>query len=184
MDSDSDGVIKVDQVVRVIELLGRQQMEMTPKEMNQVIDMLQKEEMMQIESHLEKVLVKETGGAAEDKKKRKKQKQKKKASAVKKASSIEDKELLRDTAKDLTEQQPEEHIREMFASPSEAEEGAEDDSPPQRQKIGMKASEGGAAAPAAVQRGPGPGSEAAEQKKEKQKQPATTSGEKPPMNLK
>ncbi len=58
MDTDADGVIKVDQVMRVIELLGEQlHGELNPRQVNEIVDMLQKEEMMEIEGHLEKVLL-------------------------------------------------------------------------------------------------------------------------------
>ncbi len=110
MDSDADGVIKVDHVMRVIELLGKQHVEMAPKQINEIIDMLQKEDMMEVESNLEKVLVKETGESSADKE-----------------EMLGEGEDLRDSAKDMTEQEPEEHIKEMFSEKKQ-------------QQVGMRAS--------------------------------------------
>lgn len=101
MDDDSDGVIKVDQVTKVVEILGRQDVELTPKQINQIIDMLHKEEMMEVESNIEKVLVTEAPAPAAE--------EEKGELDVRPAQ-----EALADPAKDLTEQEPEEHIRDMF----------------------------------------------------------------------
>merc|ERR1712037_129890 len=60
MDDDSDGVIKVDHVVKVIELLGREHVKLSAKQINQIIDMLQKEDMLETEKLIEKKL--KTGG--------------------------------------------------------------------------------------------------------------------------
>jgi LETM1 and EF-hand domain-containing protein 1 len=125
MDTDADGVIKVDQVMRVIALLGEQHGDLNPRQVNQIVDMLQKEEMMEIEGHLEKVLVKEPPGKEADKDAGEAAKKDSSSSSSDSSSSDNDEsaaagrpfkegETLRDTAKDLTEQQPEEHIREMF----------------------------------------------------------------------
>ena len=56
MDEDSDGVIKVDHVVKVIELLGREHVKLSAKQINQIIDMLQKEDMLETEKLIEKKL--------------------------------------------------------------------------------------------------------------------------------
>ena len=57
MDEDSDGVIKVDHVVKVIELLGRElHVKLSSKQVNQIIDMLQKEDMLETERLIEKKL--------------------------------------------------------------------------------------------------------------------------------
>ena len=60
MDEDSDGVIKVDHVVKVIELLGREHVKLSSKQVNQIIDMLQKEDMLETERLIEKKLKGET----------------------------------------------------------------------------------------------------------------------------
>ena len=67
MDEDSDGVIKVDHVVKVIELLGREHVKLSAKQINQIIDMLQKEDMLETEKLIEKKLKTEgeDAGAAE-----------------------------------------------------------------------------------------------------------------------
>merc|ERR1719346_968591 len=57
MDEDSDGVIKVDHVVKVIELLGRElHVKLSSKQVNQIIDMFQKEDMLETERLIEKKL--------------------------------------------------------------------------------------------------------------------------------
>ena len=65
MDEDSDGVIKVDHVVKVIELLGREHVKLSAKQINQIIDMLQKEDMLETEKLIEKKLKTEGGDGGE-----------------------------------------------------------------------------------------------------------------------
>ena len=106
MDEDSDGIVNVNHVVRVIELIGRDHVKLSGKQIDQIVDMLQKEEMLEVESNIEKVLDKTPPDNADEKKE----------SSVAASNSMatitrEDKE---DIAKDLTEQEPEKHIKEMF----------------------------------------------------------------------
>ncbi len=174
MDADADGVIRVDQVMRVIELLGKQHVEMAPKQINEIVDMLQKEEMMEIESHLEKVLVKETGESGGGTKKG--QLKRKTAEEANSKQDQGDEELLRDGAKDLTEQEPEEHIKEMFAQSTDAaeEEPLQQQQQQQQQQVGMKASDG-AVEEVEVGRGTNDAGKRVGMR---------TSSEKPPINLK
>ena len=65
MDEDADGVIKVDHVVKVIELLGREHVKLSPKQINKIIDMLQKEDMLETERLIEKKLKTEAGDEEE-----------------------------------------------------------------------------------------------------------------------
>ena len=66
MDEDSDGVIKVDHVVKVIELLGREHVKLSSKQINKIIDMLQKEDMLETEKLIEKKLKTEGGDEAQE----------------------------------------------------------------------------------------------------------------------
>ena len=93
LDEDADGVIKVDDVLKVIEMLGREHVKLSGKQINKIIDMLQKEEMLETESSIEKLMVKSPPDEDDE--------------AV-------TREAMKDIAKDMTLQPPEEHIREMF----------------------------------------------------------------------
>ena len=56
MDADADGVVKVNHVLKVIELLGKEHVKLSGKQINQIVDMLQKEEMLETESSVEKIM--------------------------------------------------------------------------------------------------------------------------------
>merc|ERR1719228_1278485 len=56
MDEDSDGVIKLEHVNKVIEILGSDNVELTGKQVKQIIDLIGKEEMLEVESRIEKIL--------------------------------------------------------------------------------------------------------------------------------
>eukprot|EP00095_Tigriopus_kingsejongensis_P003727 maker-scaffold357_size197762-snap-gene-0.42 protein:Tk03727 transcript:maker-scaffold357_size197762-snap-gene-0.42-mRNA-1 annotation:"paramyosin " len=121
MDEDSDGLIKVDHVLKVIELLGTEQIQLNSKQIKKILDMLEKEDMMQIEANIEEVLGRtlpdevattgeEQGGAAAE------PPAKSKSSDTHTVSrGVEEN---RDIAKDLTEQESEPHIQEMFERPA------------------------------------------------------------------
>ena len=56
MDEDSDGVIKLEHVNKVIEILGSDNVELSGKQIKQIIDLIGKEEMLEVESRIEKIL--------------------------------------------------------------------------------------------------------------------------------
>ena len=56
IDVDSDGMIKVDQVTKVLELMGNEQDQLTPKQIRHIVDMLSKEEMLEVENNIEILL--------------------------------------------------------------------------------------------------------------------------------
>merc|ERR1712083_1011492 len=56
MDEDSDGVVKLEHVNKVIEILGSDNVELTGKQVKQIIDLIGKEEMLEVESRIEKIL--------------------------------------------------------------------------------------------------------------------------------
>ena len=53
MDEDLDGVIKVDQVINVIELLGTTQAKFSAKSIRQIVETLAKEDLLQVEENIE-----------------------------------------------------------------------------------------------------------------------------------
>ena len=53
MDEDADGVIKVDQVIDVIELLGTAQAKFSAKSIRQIVETLAKEDLLQVEENIE-----------------------------------------------------------------------------------------------------------------------------------
>ena len=57
MDEDSDGVIKVDHVMKVIELLGTVHAKLPAKEIRQLVEMLSKEDLLKVEENIEQVMV-------------------------------------------------------------------------------------------------------------------------------
>ena len=56
MDEDSDGVMKLEHVNKVIEILGSDNVEMSGKQIKQIIDLIGKEEMLEVESRIERIL--------------------------------------------------------------------------------------------------------------------------------
>ena len=62
LDEDADGVVNVDHVMRVIKLLGTENVKISGKQISQIIDMLEKEDMLEMESNIETILVKSTPG--------------------------------------------------------------------------------------------------------------------------
>ena len=58
MDADADGVVKVDHVLKVIELLGAESTELPSKQLKQIINVLSEEEKLKLEDSIEDILVK------------------------------------------------------------------------------------------------------------------------------
>merc|ERR1712083_1184865 len=56
MDEDSDGVVKLEHVNKVIEILGSDNVEASGKQVKQIIDLIGKEELLEVESRIEKIL--------------------------------------------------------------------------------------------------------------------------------
>ena len=56
MDEDSDGVIKLEHVNKVIEILGSDNVEASGKQIKQIIDLISKEELLEVESRIERIL--------------------------------------------------------------------------------------------------------------------------------
>ena len=112
IDEDSDGVVKMEHVNKVIEILGRDNVEASGKQVKQIIDLIFKEELLEVESRIEKILGKIP------------------AIDVKPAETVIAQDLTEkpgdaeiiDTAKDLTESEAEPHIVEMFSREDVAKE--------------------------------------------------------------
>lgn len=56
MDVDEDGVINLDHATKVIELLGTEHVRIPGKQIRQIIEMLAKEEMLEVELKIEQLL--------------------------------------------------------------------------------------------------------------------------------
>lgn len=67
IDVDQDGAIRVDDVLKVIELIGKENVHLTPKQVSEVIQLMEKEETLQIEDQIGKVLEHETINRAMEK---------------------------------------------------------------------------------------------------------------------
>merc|ERR1719317_853090 len=119
MDDDSDGVVKLEHVNKVIEILGSDNVELTGKQVKQIIDLIGKEEMLEVESRIEKILGKMPVIEVQ-------------SASVKQAevnpiieTDITEKageNELNDTAEYLSTEQIEEHIAEMFSRPASEKE--------------------------------------------------------------
>ena len=56
MDFDEDGVVNLDHVHKVIELLGTEHIRIPEKQVRQIIEMLAKEEMLEVAQKIESIL--------------------------------------------------------------------------------------------------------------------------------
>jgi len=114
MDEDSDGVIKLEHVNKVIEILGSDNVELTGKQVKQIIDLIGKEEMLEVESRIEKILGKmpviEVQSVTA--------KQAEVNPTIEKDITLKvGDEELKDNAMELNTEEMEEHIAEMFSRP-------------------------------------------------------------------
>eukprot|EP00091_Calanus_sinicus_P011562 TRINITY_DN26123_c0_g1_i1.p1 TRINITY_DN26123_c0_g1~~TRINITY_DN26123_c0_g1_i1.p1 ORF type:complete len:253 (-),score=123.66 TRINITY_DN26123_c0_g1_i1:266-961(-) len=113
MDEDSDGIVKLEHVNKVIEILGSDDVELSGKQVKQIIDLIGKEEMLEVESRIERILGKMPIMEI-------------KSDASKQAEipviekDITEKagdEELKDIAVEMNTDKVEEHIAEMFSRP-------------------------------------------------------------------
>ncbi|XP_039430932.1 mitochondrial proton/calcium exchanger protein isoform X2 [Culex pipiens pallens] len=58
IDDDHDGQIKVEDVLKVIETIGKENIQLNAKQVDELIDMLDKEEVLEAETKIEKALIK------------------------------------------------------------------------------------------------------------------------------
>jgi len=115
MDEDSDGVIKLEHVNKVIEILGSDNVELTGKQVKQIIDLIGKEEMLEVESRIEKILGKMP--VLEVKSDVSTKQTETKALVDKDVTEKAGDEELKDTAVEMNTEQVEAHIAELFSRP-------------------------------------------------------------------
>jgi len=114
MDEDSDGVIKLEHVNKVIEILGSDNVELTGKQVKQIIDLIGKEEMLEVESRIEKILGKMPVIEVQSVTAKKAEVN----PTVEKDITLKvGDEELKDNAMELNTEEMEEHIAEMFSRP-------------------------------------------------------------------
>merc|ERR1712179_234239 len=115
MDEDSDGVVKLEHVNKVIEILGSDNVELTGKQVKQIIDLIGKEEMLEVESRIEKILGKMP--VLEVKSDVSTKQTETKALVEKDVTEKAGDEELKDTAVEMNTEQVEAHIAELFSRP-------------------------------------------------------------------
>lgn len=118
MDDDSDGIVKVEHVNKVIELLGRDNVNLSTKQVKQIIELIGKEEMLEVEGRIEKLLGKIPNYEQ----------------TSKQIQLIKEAEEIKDTAVDLTEIDSELHVSNLLRRPvtqetSESREPSEGSAP-------------------------------------------------------
>ncbi|XP_017784305.1 PREDICTED: LETM1 and EF-hand domain-containing protein anon-60Da, mitochondrial [Nicrophorus vespilloides] len=59
IDDDHDGAIKIEDVLKVIEFIGKENVHLSPKQVDELVDLLEKEEILEVEDKIEKALKKE-----------------------------------------------------------------------------------------------------------------------------
>ncbi|XP_051168793.1 mitochondrial proton/calcium exchanger protein [Leptopilina boulardi] len=59
IDDDRDGAIKIEDVLKVVELIGQEDIKLSKHQVNELIDLMEKEEVLEVEDQIEKALKKE-----------------------------------------------------------------------------------------------------------------------------
>merc|ERR1719319_1004603 len=119
MDDDVDGVVKVDHVNKVVEILGRDNLHLSTKQVKQVIDLIGKEEMIETETRIEQRFEKILGilpVVEVNSSDTKSISSGEESDMAEKMVSKPD-EVMKDTAVEMNEIEPEKHIQEMFSRP-------------------------------------------------------------------
>ncbi|XP_014295082.1 mitochondrial proton/calcium exchanger protein [Microplitis demolitor] len=60
IDVDRDGAIKIEDVLKVIELIGKEDVKLNKKQLNEIINLMEKEEVLEVEDQIQKALLKES----------------------------------------------------------------------------------------------------------------------------
>jgi LETM1 and EF-hand domain-containing protein 1 len=68
MDDDDDGSIKIEDVMKVIEIIGKENVNLSDKQVDELMELLDKEEILEVEDKIEKALQKDKEGKIEVKK--------------------------------------------------------------------------------------------------------------------
>ncbi|XP_030756785.1 mitochondrial proton/calcium exchanger protein-like isoform X2 [Sitophilus oryzae] len=58
MDDDHDGSLKIDDVLKVIEIIGKENVKLSSKQVDELIELIDKEEILEVEDKIEKALAK------------------------------------------------------------------------------------------------------------------------------
>ena len=118
MDEDSDGIVKVEHVQKVIEILGRDNVQLSAKQVKQIIDLIGKEEMLEVENKIEKILGKmpafeeELVAVTEAVKE---QATKAEGGVEKDLTEGAGENVIEDMAAEMNEEKMEQHIAELFS---------------------------------------------------------------------
>merc|ERR1719370_1456328 len=125
MDEDSDGIVKVEHVQKVIEILGRDNVQLSAKQVKQIIDLIGKEEMLEVENKIEKILGKmpafeeELVAVTEAVKE---QATKSEGGVEKDLTESAGENVIEDMAAEMNEEKMEQHIAELFSRPDTKKE--------------------------------------------------------------
>jgi len=124
MDEDSDGIVKVEHVQKVIEILGRDNVQLSAKQVKQIIDLIGKEEMLEVESKIEKILGKMPVFEEETVviEAVKEQVVKSDVGLEKDLTEGAGDHVLEDVAVEMNEEKMEQHIAEIFSRPDARKE--------------------------------------------------------------
>ncbi|XP_050099926.1 mitochondrial proton/calcium exchanger protein isoform X1 [Anopheles aquasalis] len=102
IDDDQDGQIKVEDVLKVIETIGKENVKLNSKQVDELIDLLEKEEVLEAEDKIEKALTK----SLEAKEKQKEQKEKEKEKLLELTDKATDLSALAGPPPTTTNHQP------------------------------------------------------------------------------
>ncbi|KAJ8920446.1 hypothetical protein NQ315_005314 [Exocentrus adspersus] len=89
MDADRDGSLKVDDVLKVIELIGKENVKLSTKQIDEMIDLLDKEGILEVEDKIEKALQKDKEAKSAEKEAETQSKDKKDAAPAESQSKKE-----------------------------------------------------------------------------------------------
>ncbi|KAL1505373.1 hypothetical protein ABEB36_004956 [Hypothenemus hampei] len=67
MDDDHDGSLKIDDVLKVIEIIGKENVKLSSKQVDELIELIDKEEILEVEDKIEKALLKDKEAKAAEK---------------------------------------------------------------------------------------------------------------------
>ncbi|XP_076279143.1 leucine zipper and EF-hand containing transmembrane protein 1 [Lasioglossum baleicum] len=69
MDDDRDGAIKIEDVLKVVELIGKEDIKLSKKQLHELIELIDKEEILEVEEQIQKSLQKDSsaGKSSEEK---------------------------------------------------------------------------------------------------------------------
>lgn len=117
IDDDHDGQIKVEDVLKVIEIIGQENVQLNSKQLDELIDLLDKEEVLEAEDKIEKALSK----SLEAKEKQKEQESKEKEKLLELQDKATDLALADSQLKDKSEKKLDESVLEGYILQKAAE---------------------------------------------------------------